>query len=84
MSNHSGSYLLNETLIALDQLNVFGLIGIEKTQQFFEDLKRIASYWDCNSNEILEGLSEKLNICYSCFSYDENLDNGLCSSCSHE
>lgn len=83
MSNHSGSYLLNETLTLLDQFEVFESMGQEKMHQFFEEIGKISRDWDCNSSEILEGIGEKLGICYGCFGYDENLDeSGLCSDCN--
>ncbi len=39
------------------------------------------SEYDCNSGEILEGLTEEFAMCYACLNSTKNLENGLCENC---
>jgi len=78
MSNHSGGYMLNSLLKLLDRYHFFNEIGIEKKQEFFEEIWRINCDHDCNAYEILEDLGEKLGICDGCFAL---LKNGRCHNC---
>lgn len=83
MSNHQGSYLLNDVITMLKQENVFALLGTEKTISLLRNLVNLAQReYDCNSDEILEGHGEQLGICYNCLrKSDEIKENGLCSHC---
>lgn len=81
MSNHDGSYMLNEVLVVLEKYDFFKLLSKEKTLKFIEKIVDIGSGSDCNTGEILEEIGEKLNICYCCLKYAEEFSNGLCSKC---
>ena len=78
MSNHNGSFMLNEVLELLNNFEIFKILGKEKTLLFIEEICKIGFDNDCNDGEILEGIGEKLNICYSCKEYSECLEGGLC------
>ena len=85
MSNHSGSYMLNEIIKRLlEESNVFNLLGREKTQQLVLDIIGISFDYDCNPGEILEGLGERLGICYYCLKPAENFEDGVCANCRKE
>jgi hypothetical protein len=65
MSNHSGSYMLNEVIEILDRHQVFA--GIEKTttQTLIKEILLMATNkYDCNQGEILEGYAQQFNLCY--------------------
>jgi len=83
MSNHSGSYMLNEVIEKLDKYEVFQRLGKEKSQQLVIEIVRLARrQYDCNSGEILDGHSELLHICYQCVQAAEVLDGeGVCPDC---
>jgi hypothetical protein len=82
MSNHSGSYMLNDIIQMLNDEEVLNTIGLQKSQQVITQIVKIASRdYDCNPGEILEGHTDYLNLCYCCLSITTNLDNGLCHSC---
>ncbi len=81
MSNHSGSYLINNVLIRLDDYEVFTLLGKEKTLQLLSEIRKIGRDYDCNDGEILDEIGEKLNICYQCWKYGDSLDFGVCVKC---
>jgi hypothetical protein len=63
MSNHQGSYMLNEILQIPELQSMFKAIGKEKTQSFIIALLEIAYSYDCNSGEILDGIAEQVNVC---------------------
>lgn len=82
MSNHSGSYMLNDIIKMLDDEQVLETIGLQKSQQVIAKLIHIASReYDCNSGEILEGHTDRLNLCYCCLAITTDLESGLCQSC---
>lgn len=82
MSNHSGSYQLNEILGLLDTEKVFDFWGREKTRNLLKEMVDLAQRkYDCNSGEILEGYAERFGICYGCLSLVDELQEGLCQSC---
>lgn len=85
MSNHSGSYQLNEILDLLDREKVFDFWGKEKTRNLLKEMVNLARRkYDCNSGEILEGYTERFGICYGCLSLTDNLNQGLCHTCSED
>ncbi|KAM3091029.1 hypothetical protein ACKFKG_27320 [Phormidesmis sp. 146-35] len=52
MSNHSGSYMLNDIIQMLDDEQVLETIGLQKTQQVITKLVEVASReYDCNAGE---------------------------------
>ena len=82
MSNHSGSYMLNDIIKMLDDKQVLETIGLEKSQQVIAKLVRIATrQYDCNAGEILEGHTDRLNLCYCCLAISTDLESGLCRNC---
>ena len=81
MSNHDGSYMLNEVLHLLDRAKVFEKLGKKDSQRLLLDLIKISDQHDCNPGEILEGIGEKLGICYCCRRTAEDLEGGICGKC---
>lgn len=81
MSNHSGSYMLNEMLQLLDQEQIFDRLGKEKTQSLIRRLVRIAQTYDCNSGEILGNLTHRFELCYCCLANAQDLTDELCPRC---
>lgn len=82
MSDHSGSYMLNDIIQMLDDEQVLETIGLQKTQQVITKLVRIATrQYDCNAGEILEGHTDRLHLCYCCLANTTDLESGLCRSC---
>lgn len=82
MSNHSGSYMLNEILNLLKKEQVFTFLDKTKTQSIIQEMIQIAIWkYDCNSGEILDGLTDEFEICYCCLETSQNLENGICESC---
>ena len=80
MSNHSGSYMLNEVLCTAKDMGIFETIGKEKTLEFTHELLKLGSKYDCNDGEILEDMDE-LGICYCCLKENDDLEDGLCTEC---
>ena len=81
MSNHSGSYMLNSLLTMIERESFFSDIGPEKTAEFMFHIRRLVLDHDGNSGEVLDGIGERLGICYQCFRQSDELDDGECSSC---
>lgn len=84
MSNHSGSYMLNAVLHLLneEEYDFFNTIGKDKTLSFIKSILRLGTHDDCNEGEILEGIGEKLGICYGCEQYADAFEHGLCLKCN--
>lgn len=81
MSNHSGSWMVNEILELLEKQAVFTWLGPEKTQQMVAEILRIGGDHDCNRGEMLEGIGKRLKICYLCAQYASRLTRGICPRC---
>ncbi|MBY0526855.1 MAG: hypothetical protein K2R98_25910 [Gemmataceae bacterium] len=83
MSNHAGSYLLNEVLHLLEQRGVFTALGSEAAQRLVLDILELSTRrYDCNSGEILEEIGGRLGICSWCLTAQSNLSHhGMCISC---
>ncbi len=82
MSNHEGSYMLNEIIGLLDREQVFTWLGKERTQRIvLEMLHRAMSEYDCNPGEVLEGHGAKLGLCHSCRSPADDVVDDLCQNC---
>lgn len=81
MSNHDGSYLLNAVINLLDEHKVFETIGKDNTQSLISEILKLKWDWDLNAGEILDGIGEKLGICYECGKYGDKLDYGVCMKC---
>ncbi len=82
MSNHSGSYLLNEVIGILDRERVFERMGIADSQRMVTEIVQLCvKKYDCNPGEILEEHGQRLGICYYCLSSAQSLEEGLCVNC---
>jgi hypothetical protein len=82
MSDHAGSYMLNDILNLLNKEQVFTSFDKAKTQSLIREIIRIATRdYDCNSGEILEGLTEEFEMCYCCLKSSKNIEDGLCENC---
>ncbi len=81
MSNHDGSYMLNEVLVLLDKYSVFDWLGKEKAKQFVDDVIYISRGHDCNMGEVLEGIGEKFDLCYECCRPTTEFVDGICREC---
>ena len=81
MSNHSGSYMLNEVLELLEKNGVFKFLGEDKTENFISKIIRLSDRHDCNPGEILEGIGERLGFCRCCANKTKDLEHGQCVNC---
>ena len=82
MSNHSGSYMLNELITILIREHCFDHLAREKKQNLIEEIVNLARYEDdCNPGEILEGHTDYFQICYGCLAKTNDLESGLCLKC---
>lgn len=82
MSNHTGSYLLNEVLIKLEEENVFKMLGEEKTLTLIREIIQCSRRYDCNADEILYNIGKKLKICCSCLEKATLFNKyGICEDC---
>lgn len=85
MSDHTGSYMLNDILKLMDDEQVFNLLGKEETQKFIRKMLQISCRsYDCNAGEILDGLTDRFELCYSCQAATGDLSDGLCRACRGE
>lgn len=84
MSNHSGSYMLNDVIKLLEREKVFETLGREKTQRLVSDIVKMSRNYDCNAGEILHGVGERLGLCYYCLNAATDLEDGLCPDCREE
>ena len=81
MSNHSGSYMLNEVLHLLEERGLFALMGPQDAQRLVLDILKISRQYDCNSSEILDEIGERLGICLLCLAPKSELIDGVCAPC---
>ncbi len=81
MSNHSGSYMLNNVLEMLEKQSVFEYLGKEKTRSLVHDIVNMSYQYDCNPGEILEDIGERVGICYYCLGSAEEFHDGICKKC---
>jgi hypothetical protein len=79
MSNHEGSFFLNEILTLLEEYKFFKKLGSVKTLEFINEAIQLCE--DCNNGEILDEIGERLGICYMCVEYAKKLEDGICSAC---
>lgn len=72
MSNHVGSYMLNEVLQYLDNDQAtpmgqaFRTMSESDRVQFFCDMLGIGQNHDCNDGEIMSFIGYKYGFCYRC------------------
>ena len=82
MSNHSGSYMLNEVLCTAKDMGIFDDIGKEKAQEFALRVIEIGDDYDCNNGEIFEDIGKELGVCYCCLKKSDDISfSGLCKDC---
>jgi hypothetical protein len=85
MSNHSGSYLVNEVIGLLRREQVFDLMEKNNAQKLVLDIVNLArQQYDCNPGEILEGHTDFLKVCYYCLTAADEIEGGLCLQCRAE
>jgi len=85
MSNHSGSYMLNQVLCTAKDMGIFEAIGKEKSHQFVLEVTKFGRHYDCNNGEILEDIAREAGICCCCLKETYELDySGLCKDCGGE
>lgn len=72
MSNHDGSYMLNEVLQYLenDQTTSLGhtfrtMLATDRAK-FFNDILEIGRNYDCNDGEIMSFIGRQYGFCYYC------------------
>jgi hypothetical protein len=74
--------MLNEIIGLLDHKQVFDFLGLEKSQEFLREMIHLATReYDCNAGEILEGYTNRFQLCYCCSSATTDLEEGLCPKC---
>ncbi len=78
MSNHGGSYMLNEILQVMEEDKVFERLGSKETASLVQKIIHISLDYDCNRGEILDGIGERLGICSYCAKSSRKLTDGLC------
>jgi len=81
MSNHDGSYILNEVLETFVKMKINEKIGREDTLEFVKRMIQIGDDHDGNPGEVLNGL-ECIGLCYSCLQESDTLHRGLCHDCN--
>lgn len=83
MSNHSGSFMLNNVLRLLDDhYNFFATLNKEETLKFVKKIIQIGISEDCNDSEILDEIGKKLGICYMCMEVAADInEDGICAKC---
>ena len=81
MSNHSGSYLLNEVLTILEKRKVFDFLGKEATRDMVLQIVRKAERYDCNSSEILDEIGPRVGLCYYCLTPQSDFVEDVCRKC---
>ena len=83
MSNHDGSYMLNEVIKLMAADHVFLRLGKRRSQSLLLGIIKLAvDQHDCNAGEILEDLGERLGICgYCCKPATEFPGGDICRDC---
>ena len=81
MSNHSGSYMLNDVLNILDKESIFEHLGRERTQNLALKILDLSFDYDCNPGEILEGIGDRVGVCYMCRNRSDEFIGNVCKKC---
>ena len=85
MSNHWGSYMLNDVLRLLDAEGLFEDLGKERTQDITLKILRIGMENDGNANEVLDGMGPRTGVCFYCQrAVEEFADDEWCKECHEE
>lgn len=81
MSNHSGSYMLNEMLQEMIEIGIFEKLNKKDSRALLKTVLSTGDQYDCNPGEILEDIGEDFEICYCCLKFDLPLKRGICQKC---
>lgn len=83
MSNHAGSYQLNDVLKLLHAYRFFDTLEKERILSFIKSIVEIGNAYDCNNGEILDEIGKELGICYYCINFADEIDEGgVCVKCN--
>lgn len=88
MSNHSGSYLIQDVLAIIEELGFFENIEKQKISNLCKKIASMAmGHYDCNPSKTMGKMSQKYGICYHCWDVvsdnKKNYDfHGFCSKCN--
>jgi len=84
MSNHSGSYMLNEVMHGLVALGVLNEMSAAQRKSLSELLWRVRGEYNCNWSEVLDAdLARLLKTCARCADECEEVsaNDGICAAC---
>lgn len=81
MSNHSGSYMINDILKIMLELKMFENISQEDKKVFFEKIWEIVYKNDCNVGEVLECIGKQIGVCYYCHGFKSFFEEDMCVEC---
>jgi hypothetical protein len=82
MSNHSGSYMLNDAIEILNRYQVFSAMEKATLQIMIKEIVEMASMdYGCIPGEILDGYAHQFSLCYCCLSQTNDLEGQLCTKC---
>ena len=82
MSNHSGSYMLNDAIEILNRYQVFSAMEKATLQIMIKEIVEMASMdYGCSPGEILDGYAHQFSLCYCCLSQTNDLEGQLCTEC---
>jgi hypothetical protein len=85
MSNHSGSYMLNEVFRRLHKAGFVKKFGPKKAQNFLLEITQWACrQYDCNEGEILDELGRKYGLCGYCLKPVPKVIENWCLKCRAE
>ncbi|HIE29378.1 TPA: hypothetical protein EYP66_19075 [Candidatus Poribacteria bacterium] len=84
MSNHAGSYMLNDLLSKMVEFGYFKDMNEVENKKFLTMINKLIFYNDCNLGEVFdEKLAKVFNICRYCSKYRLDInDEGYCKECA--
>lgn len=83
MSNHSGSYMLNDVLSLMLKQGIWDKLSKDQRQNFMEGIIKITDGYDGNAGEVVDGIAEALGYCYWCECIVPAVyEDSLCSKCA--
>ncbi len=83
MSEHTGSYILNDVLYTLSRQTFFKLLPLETRRSLAKQILGIGLRYDCNTYEILDGIGSPLGLCEHCGT-NIPVDEMLCRECADD